>query len=223
MLSAEPKSSIAPGTSSNRNATAGSACARASISSSTARRARKSFHDISATSVIPLMTATLRIRGSGFAVPRSRSRLLPWAEGVSAPERTRCGWVFAYAGRVQVTAFFRRRVAESEYDYPLAVPVFAHIAVVAIAGAAVAQRDGFVPPGVGPAVWPGRRGDPRCGRHDQTAGGASASVPGRRRHRRGRTAAPAAARHRLRLRSAHPGDPDRRGRGKQHSAERQRR
>ncbi|MFC9836197.1 hypothetical protein ACFVKB_20640 [Rhodococcus sp. NPDC127530] len=38
-------------------------------------------------------------------------------------------------------------MAESEYDYPLAVPVFAHIAVVAIAGAAVAQRDGFVPPG----------------------------------------------------------------------------
>lgn len=38
-------------------------------------------------------------------------------------------------------------MAESEYDYPLAVPVFAHIAVVVIAGAAVAQRDGFVPPG----------------------------------------------------------------------------
>nr|WP_240960670.1 hypothetical protein [Rhodococcus opacus] len=38
-------------------------------------------------------------------------------------------------------------MAESEYDYPLAVPVFAHIAVVAIAGAAVAQRNGFVPPG----------------------------------------------------------------------------
>ncbi|BAH53562.1 sensor histidine kinase [Rhodococcus opacus] len=93
------------------------------------------------------MTATLRIRGSRFAVPRSRSRLLPWAEVVSAPETTRPGWVFAYAGRVQVTTFFRRRVAESEYDYPLAVPVFAHIAVVAIAGAAVAQRDGFVPPG----------------------------------------------------------------------------
>ena len=93
------------------------------------------------------MTATLRIRGSGFAVPRSRSRLLPWAEGISAPETTRCGCAFAYAGRVQVTTFFRRRVAESEYDYPLAVPVFAHIAVVVIAGAAVAQRDGFVPPG----------------------------------------------------------------------------
>ena len=80
-------------------------------------------------------------------MPRSRFRLLPWEEAASAPETTRPGWVFAYAGRVQVTTFFRRRVAESEYDYPLAVPVFAHIAVVAIAGAAVAQRDGFVPPG----------------------------------------------------------------------------
>ncbi|MBC2642594.1 MULTISPECIES: histidine kinase [unclassified Rhodococcus (in: high G+C Gram-positive bacteria)] len=38
-------------------------------------------------------------------------------------------------------------MAESDYDYPLGVPLFAHIGGVVVAGAAVAQRNGFVPPG----------------------------------------------------------------------------
>ncbi|EME22890.1 sensor histidine kinase [Rhodococcus triatomae] len=48
-----------------------------------------------------------------------------------------------------ITRFFRQRLAASGYDYPLSVPVFAHIATGMIAVVAVAQRDAFVPPG-----WP---------------------------------------------------------------------
>jgi signal transduction histidine kinase len=52
-----------------------------------------------------------------------------------------------YAGEVQVMEYFRRRMTMSEYDYPPGVPIFGHVAIVAVAGVAVAQRDAFVPPG----------------------------------------------------------------------------
>ncbi|MGW0041606.1 sensor histidine kinase [Rhodococcus sp. NPDC003348] len=50
---------------------------------------------------------------------------------------------------MQVTEFFRQRLAESGYDYPMAVPLFEHAATAVIAVIAVAQRDALVPPG-----WP---------------------------------------------------------------------
>lgn len=52
----------------------------------------------------------------------------------------------AYADGVQVMEFFRRRMAASEYDYPVGVAVFSHVSIVAIAVVAVAQRNAFVPP-----------------------------------------------------------------------------
>ncbi|MFD4180142.1 sensor histidine kinase [Rhodococcus sp. NPDC058514] len=42
--------------------------------------------------------------------------------------------------------FCRRRMAASEYDYPVGVAVFSHVSIVVIAVVAVAQRDAFVPP-----------------------------------------------------------------------------
>lgn len=52
----------------------------------------------------------------------------------------------AYADPVPITEFIRQRLAASEYDYPIAVPLFEHLATAAIAVIAVAQRDAFVPP-----------------------------------------------------------------------------
>ncbi|MFF0815936.1 sensor histidine kinase [Rhodococcus sp. NPDC003318] len=45
-----------------------------------------------------------------------------------------------------ITEFFRQRLAASGYDYPIAVPLFEHLATAAIAVVAVAQRDAFLPP-----------------------------------------------------------------------------
>jgi signal transduction histidine kinase len=53
----------------------------------------------------------------------------------------------AYADRVELMAYFRRRMAASDYDYPVGVMLFGHIGMVVVSCIAVAQRDGFVPPG----------------------------------------------------------------------------
>lgn len=53
----------------------------------------------------------------------------------------------AYAGSVQIMAYFRRRMAAVDYDYPVGVMLFGHIGMVVVACIAVAQRDGFVHPG----------------------------------------------------------------------------
>ncbi|MGN5239628.1 MULTISPECIES: histidine kinase [unclassified Rhodococcus (in: high G+C Gram-positive bacteria)] len=53
----------------------------------------------------------------------------------------------AYADRVELMAYLRRRIASSGYDYPVGVMLFGHIGLVVVAGIAVAQRDGIVPPG----------------------------------------------------------------------------
>lgn len=55
--------------------------------------------------------------------------------------------VSAYADPVELMAYFRRRMAASDYDYPVGVMLFGHIGMVVVACIAVAQRDGFVPPG----------------------------------------------------------------------------
>ncbi len=53
----------------------------------------------------------------------------------------------AYPDPVPITQFCRKRLAASGYDYPMSVPLFEHITTAALATIAVAQRDGFVPPG----------------------------------------------------------------------------
>lgn len=80
-------------------------------------------------------------------MPGSCLVLLPWVEKriLSKDDAERCS--SAYSGWVQVLDFLRRRVTMSDYDYPFGVPLFGHVAAVAVAFGAVAQRNAFVPPG----------------------------------------------------------------------------